>query len=343
MPMNTSLLMRAVVASCLSAGLVLPADFPEARISNGQITASLFLPDASRGYYRSTRFDWSGAVNSLTYGGHNFYGVWYDRIDPTVINWKYENGEIVAGPCSALYGPVDEFAVPLGYDEAKPGGTFIKLGVGVLRKTSGEYNRYFPYQVLNPGKWTVETKRDSVSFAQDLSDPESGYSYVYRKVVRLTPGKPEMTIEHTLKNTGKQAIQSQVYNHNFVVLDKQAPGPDFAVRVPFEISVARPTNKALIDVKGRDVVYAKPLTGEDQAVVAIQGFGNSAKDAEVVIENKKAGAGVRITGDRPLVRSLLWSIRTVLAIEPYVAIDVQPGAEFSWKNVFDYYTVKPKP
>ena len=48
---------------------------------------------------------------------------------------------------------------------------------------------------------------------------------------------------------------------------------------------------------------------------------------------------IRITGDRPLVRGLLWSIRTVLAIEPYIAIDIQPGAEFTWQNKFEYYTV----
>ena len=58
-----------------------------------------------------------------------------------------------------------------------------------------------------------------------------------------------------------------------------------------------------------------------------------------MIENRKVGAGVKITGDRPLVRDLLWSIRTVLAIEPYIAIDIQPGAEFTWKNRFEYYTL----
>ena len=55
--------------------------------------------------------------------------------------------------------------------------------------------------------------------------------------------------------------------------------------------------------------------------------------------NRKVGAGVRITGDRPLVRSLLWSIRTVLAIEPYIALNLQPGAEFTWKDVIEYYTM----
>jgi hypothetical protein len=58
-----------------------------------------------------------------------------------------------------------------------------------------------------------------------------------------------------------------------------------------------------------------------------------------VIENEKVGAGLKINGNRPLSRELLWSIRTVLAVEPYVSIDVQPGAEFTWSNTFDYYTL----
>ena len=62
------------------------ADFPQASISNGQITATVFLPDPVKGYYRSTRFDWSGAINSLQYKGHNYYGIWFDGVDPKVIN-----------------------------------------------------------------------------------------------------------------------------------------------------------------------------------------------------------------------------------------------------------------
>jgi len=316
------------------------ADYPQAEISNGQVTAKVYLPDAKNGYYRSTRFDWSGAVYNLKYKDHDFYGVWYDRVDPKVINWVYRGPDIVSGPCSALYGPVDEFATPLGWDEAQNGGTFIKLGVGVLRK-AGEatYNRYVPYEVLDPGKRSVKKGKDSIEFTQELSDPATGYGYLYRKTVRLEKGKPEMTIEHSLRNTGKRPIESSVYNHNFMVMDKQGPGPDSTFKVPFDIQVSRPPNKDLAEVRGNQVVYAKPLSGEDQVAIPIQGFGDTAKDSEIVIENKKAGTGVKISGDRPLVRSLLWSIRTVLAIEPYVAISVQPGAEFTWKNTLDYYTL----
>jgi hypothetical protein len=41
--------------------------FPEATISNGQITAKIHLPDPRRGFYRSTRFDWSGMIASLEF------------------------------------------------------------------------------------------------------------------------------------------------------------------------------------------------------------------------------------------------------------------------------------
>ena len=127
----------AVLLAIIATGSCLAAEHPEASITNGQITARIYLPDPVKGYYRSTRFDWSGALYSLEYAGHNYYGVWYDKVDPTVINWKWNGTEIISGPCSALYGPVDEFQTPLGWDEAKPGGTFIKIGVGVLRRGDG--------------------------------------------------------------------------------------------------------------------------------------------------------------------------------------------------------------
>ena len=44
---------------------------PEAKISNGVITAKLYLPDAEKGYYRGQRFDWAGQVYALQYKKHS--------------------------------------------------------------------------------------------------------------------------------------------------------------------------------------------------------------------------------------------------------------------------------
>jgi hypothetical protein len=35
-----------------------------------------------------------------------------------------------------------------------------------------------------------------------------------------------------------------------------------------------------------------------------------------------------------------WSIRTVLAPEPYIDINVEPGKDFTWKWTYDYFTTR---
>lgn len=47
---------------------------PFADISNGQLHARLWLPDPKNGFYRGTRFDWSGSVANLEYHGHTYFG-----------------------------------------------------------------------------------------------------------------------------------------------------------------------------------------------------------------------------------------------------------------------------
>jgi hypothetical protein len=50
---------------------------------------------------------------------------------------------------------------------------------------------------------------------------------------------------------------------------------------------------------------------------------------------------MKIVGDRPLEREALWSIRSVLAMEPFVAMSIQPGREFKWKYTYTYYSLTP--
>jgi hypothetical protein len=122
----------------LKAGIYVSAgSAPEAEISNGSLRARLYLPDANLGFYRGTRFDWSGVVGGVEYAGHNYYPQWFQRSDPTVHDFIYDGADIVAGPCTAITGPAEEFVSngqALGFDQAKAGGTFIKIGVGILRK-----------------------------------------------------------------------------------------------------------------------------------------------------------------------------------------------------------------
>ena len=70
----------------------------------------------------------------------------------------------------------------------------------------------------------------------------------------------------------------------------------------------------------------------------IQGLSGSVNDYDFRIENLKTGAGVRITGDKPVSKIIYWSAVKTQCPEPYIDIDIQPGESFSWNIVYDFYT-----
>jgi hypothetical protein len=324
---------------CVSAGAA-----PEAQIANGPIRVRLYLPDAKTGFYRGTRFDWSGVIGSLEYAGHDFYPQWFQRSDPSVHDFIFDGADIVAGPCTAVTGPAEEFVSNgkgLGFDEAKAGGTFIKIGVGVLRRPDdSKYDPFHLYPIQDGGKWTTTRRSDSIEFKHVLADPSSGYGYEYRKTISIAADKPEMVLDHVLRNTGKRVIQSSVYNHNFLYLDRQAPSPDFSLTVPFKIRTSQPpATSSLAEVRDNHITFTKTLTGEDRVYLDFQGFGASARDYDIRIENRSVGAGVRITGDRPLSRVALWAIRAPLSLEPFIQMNIEPGTEFTWRIKYEYYTI----
>ena len=113
------------------------SDHPKAMLSNGKLDALVFLPDATNGYYRSTRFDWSGVVGCVSLNGHKFFGEWFAQYDPLKndsITGPVEEFRSDDGPMGHN-GPKGELFVrpgAIGYNEAKPGELFLKPGVGVL-------------------------------------------------------------------------------------------------------------------------------------------------------------------------------------------------------------------
>src|SRR5262249_15540213 len=157
------------------------------------------------------------------------------------------------------------------------GGTFIKIGVGVLRRPdAANYDKAKPYDIVDSGKWSVKKSGDSVEFTHELRDPETQYGYLYRKIVRLTKGQPQMAIEHMLRNTGTRAIQTAVYNHNFLVLDKQPPGPDFVVTVPFQIQARRAPETGVGEIRGNQILYLKTLQDRDRMTTSLGGWSDDA-------------------------------------------------------------------
>lgn len=319
-----------LVKSLLVLSIVLPlaaADFPQAEISNGQLKAKLYLPDSQNGYYRGTRFDWSGQIPSLEFQGHTFFGQWFEKYDPKLHD--------------AIMGPVEEFltnGAGLGYAEAQPGDTFVKIGVGVLRKPQeNAFHQFNTYEIVSNGKWSVKRGADFVEFTQVLPDT-NGYAYVYRKTVRLAKGKPVMVLEHSLKNTGRKAIASSVYEHNFYMINNQPAGPDYTVKVPWNLH-AKADLKGAAEIRGNELKYLRELPKGQSIYTEIDGFGKSASDYDIRVENRAAGAGVRQTADRPISDVHFWSIRSTVCPEAFIDMNIEPGREFTWNISYEFYTL----
>jgi hypothetical protein len=306
-------------------------EYPQAEIANKWIRANLYLPDAEKGYYRATRFDWSGVIQSLRFSGHEYFGPRLPQHDPLVHN--------------SISGPVESFSANLGYAEAKPGGSFVRIGVGILEKPADPNFRpapgtYVPYKVLDAGTWRVTKGSEWIEFEQQIPN-RTGYSYVYTKRIQMSADKPEMIISHTLENTGSKAIDTTQFNHNFLMIDRQSTGPGFAVRFPFEPRITSVEGDSqVLAVRGNELVVLKALQGEESALAAVEGYGPMAKDYDISVENRNSGAGVRITADRPLVSLRVYAIKVTLAPEPFIRLEIPPGHTEKWETRYSFYTLK---
>jgi hypothetical protein len=301
--------------------------YPKAVISNGAVNAVLYLPDAKTGYYRGSRFDWSGVVGCLAYKGHTYFGVWFPHYDPQFHD--------------AITGPVEEFRSgngdsALSYDQAKPGDPFVKIGVGVLRKIDdGPFKFAALYPLIDGGKWTIRTGKSSVSFQQTLKSP-IGIAYVYKKTVSLDKHEPVLILQHELKNTGTGTIEAQVYDHNFYVLDGAPSGPDMVVRFPFEPRAEKDLGNGA-RVEGKQIVYDRELQTGQSTMSFLTGYSSDASSFDITVENRKTGVGVEQTGDQPISRMNFWSIRTTICPEAYIHIEVAPGETARWTIRYRFY------
>jgi hypothetical protein len=317
---------RAVVLVALALPVASRSQqYPRTEITNGLVRAGLYLPDPSEGYYRGTRFDWSGVIYSLTYKNHSYFSPWQEKHDPLVHN--------------SIAGPVDTFDELLGYEQAKPGGLFARIGVGLLVKPEDPAFRpgmTTTFKVVDSGGWLVNKSADSVEFIQSIPN-RTGYAFTYTKRVRLEPGRPEMVISHELKNTGTKTIETTGYNHNFFVMDRQPSGPAFVVRLAFAPR-GKLTPESVLELKGRELHLLKELEGQETAMAILEGYGPTAKDYDVTIENSTTGAGVRITGDRPLDSLRVFFRRPNVCPEPFFRLKIDPGQAERWAIRYLFYT-----
>jgi len=295
--------------------------YPSLTISNEEVEMKIYLPDAENGLYRATRFDWSGVIGSVKYKGHEYFGYWKDTHDPLI----HED----------LTGPVEGYIKPgLGYDEAEPGGKYVRIGVGLIEKPDEtEYSFRNYYELLDHGKWAVDHGVDWISFRHELNT-DIGYSYIYQKLIKLKNNG--FTIEHKLLNTGEKVIETDQFNHNFFMIDGEPSGKAFSISFPYPIST-EDDPEGFVELKGNELNFLNDLEGDDAFFLLLHGYGEEVSDHQVTVQNHESGAGVTFSVNKPLYRMAFWACRNTLSPENFIWLSVEPGEEEAWTSEYTLF------
>lgn len=323
---STLLILSSILWSRAEETTLKP-DYPEITLANEQIKVTLYLPDAEKGYYRGTRFDWSGIIKRVKYQNHHFYGEWLPTHNP------YDHESII--------GPCEEFGMqePLAYKDAKPGETFIKIGIGhIERVEEPEYQFYRNYKIIEPGTWKVKKGRDWIEFTQKLTD-KRGWGYLYMKKIQLAKNAPEFIIFHELKNIGQKLIETNFYNHNFTLIDDQPIGPDYKLTFSFNAQPRRDFS-GVAEIHGKDLIFLKNV--EQSIFSEIDGFKGVVEDNQFTIQNLKTGAGFMAKGDRAPAKINFWSASRALCPEAFLEFKLNPNEKAEWSGRYTFFITQSK-
>lgn len=313
----------------LAAGPVRADDYPKAVLRNDSLSLTVYLPDAKKGFYRGSRFDWAGVVGDVQLAGrHRVFGPWKDQHDPA------NHDDIV--------GPAEEFGMeaPLGYAEAAEGETFLKIGVGELLKPKEEgYRFHHNYEIKHPGAWEVTAGPTAVVFKQAFL-ARSGYGYRYVKRVTLDADRAMFTLRHELTNSGTRPIDTDHYNHNFFNVDNASIGPDYRIAFPASPKVTDPKERfrELVAIRSeRVLVFTGPL---DKGSVFATLDGLAGQTGPIVLTHRASGVQLSVQGDAPFEKVNVWgTVRTICA-EPFIRIRLKPGESKTWSVRYTFGLTK---
>ena len=289
----------------------------EFTIQSGRLKATLMVPDQPASVYAGQRFESGGVVLQVTLDGkHTFLG-------------KEPRGERLGG-----FGLIEEIGISkaVGYEDAKEGEPFLKLGVGLLKRPERpDYFFFDPFEVAERYPWQVTVRPDQAIFRQ-VGKPFKGTAYRYEKHIVLDPKSPVLRIEHYLTNTGEKAITSDQYCHDFFTFDGAAPGPDYVVTTAFALDPDI-APKAPMSVSGKTLTFTEMVKSGTYA--RYHGVADT-QGEQFRIRNKANGLEVAIAGDFPVSTFAYYADQLAASPEAYRALNVKPGETCRWTRTYTF-------
>jgi len=301
--------------------------YPRVTIHSPRSQIDVLVADGQHGFYRGTRFDATSVVRSWQWQGHRLFLPWKDTHDPT-------QHDDITGPC-------EEFRGEPGYADAQPGGSFLKIGVGVCRKPQETTYRFWNrYEVIDRGKWSHRILREGnhrpygVEQTHEVTSP-AGDGYRLTRTVKLTEasGRARLTWQNCLTNRGQRPLTTQVYNHFFLNVDQSRVGPEMRLQLPANLGPPKTQDRFIQIVHQRNGwwIPEKPLDrGSIYAQFPVPVRGPS--PYEFRWHHAPTRLELTVRGDQLVSRWDLWGVFRCWCPEPYIDIsELAVGADFRWQ------------
>ncbi len=280
-------------------------------ISKDGLSVELCYPSAEEGYYRGTRFDWAGVFRRVVKDGHVYADEWFDNDEP----YRHDN----------VCGMSEEFVIM----ENDAAGPFVKIGVGRLEKEEGPYDRFQLYPIVEAGERGLEITDDQAVFTHVLAG-----EYEYEKKVSIVDGGT-VRIDHVLKNTSSEVLETRVYNHNFFTFDDMRVGPAVRIDFPGRISGTWRDVMPEVSMEGNSLVFHGSIVkGQKAAFIGDLVVDNP--EFSYCISNAEKGLSVEVLVSAPVAYSVFYSNHRVSCIEPYNLLTIAPGESAAWSVEYKF-------
>ncbi|QGQ94142.1 hypothetical protein EHS13_04085 [Paenibacillus psychroresistens] len=269
-------------------------------------------------FYQGTRFDWTGWVTSVVLDGKHTY----------MASESLQPNEGTGG-----LGLCNEFGnlTPVGYSDCAIGEDFPKIGVGLLEKPDDARYNFFRAYGLQPFVVNVEQSDYSIFF--EVSPLNSrGYECTLKKTISIKENG--LSIQYILHNSGDKTIETDEYNHNFVLVNGNAVGPEYVLRLPFDVSESTAAIDNGILVDGDELRWSNPVDGKFYCL-----FNKLPVQSQNTwrLTHEPSGVGMQESLNAPLHHLALWGMPHVVSPEMFISILLSPGETMEWTREYSFF------
>jgi hypothetical protein len=274
--------------------------------------------------YKFSRFDWTGKIVEVKFNNIPL---------STIENIDCENEHSLG---KAFY---NEFGIDtaLGFEETEIGGWFHKIGIGLLKKDTDNY-QFSKHYEIKPAEFQVVAKTHKLIISC-RQKPVNGYSYILKKEIEVN--EHGFSVNYYLENTGEKDINTNEYIHNFVAINEDPIGSRYVLKFPFQLKprlfqdTVNPEQKVAV---GPQQITFNSSPGEQFFFSNLSGSKNI--DAAWELINLESKIGISETGNFQTNKVNLWGWKHVISPELFFDINIKPGESKKWARKYRIYEIK---